>query len=143
MADVTLQWNSGPFQNRLQKYLKKVEGNMEQALVAVALDVLDEIKAGWPVDTGASHDSWIGPRKAGTLEYRLSNPFKYARVIEYGGYPHPREKTVQFGPATLPGKITINAGVYPRQRPAAPVRRALSKAYRQLGKQLQRRKGQG
>ena len=87
----------------------------------------DEIVKGWPVDTGASRAGWQGPTKVGHAHYRLHNNYDYAPTIEYGGYPGVGPKTERVGAHTLPGGIQINQGIYPSQRPAAPVRRGISK----------------
>jgi hypothetical protein len=87
----------------------------------------DEIIEGWPVDTGASRAGWQGPTKVGEAQYRLRNDYDYAPTIEYGGYPGVGPKTEVVSAHVLPGGISVNAGIYPSQRPAAPVRRAISK----------------
>jgi hypothetical protein len=134
---VTLEWNDRLFTQRLSAYAAQVGENAEQAVFEVAADVLADIRIGWPVDSGDSRRAWIGPRKIAPLTYQLSNPYPYARVIEYGGYPGVGPKTSRYGGSSLPGGIAINPGIYPIQRPAAPVRRALAKAYGQIGKRLQ------
>ena len=87
----------------------------------------DDIIEGWPVDTGASRAGWQGPTKVGESHYRLQNDYEYAPTIEYGGYPGVGPKTEKVGSHVLPGGVAVNAGIYPSQRPAAPVRRAISK----------------
>ena len=87
----------------------------------------DEIVKGWPVDTGASRAAWQGPTKVGHAHYRLSNLMDYAWVIEYGGYPGIGPKTERVGAHVLPGGIQVGGGIFPKQRPAAPLRRAISK----------------
>jgi hypothetical protein len=131
-----LTWDDAAFRARLNYYVAQFPADAERVVFKVATRVLADIQVGWPVDTGASRAAWIGPRQIAPLTYQLSNPFVYARVIEYGGYPSPGAKTAPAGGETLPGGIAINAGVYPRQRPAAPVRRALSKAYGVMGSEL-------
>lgn len=133
---ITLQWNDTAFRARLNGYVQRYPAQAEQIVFKVAAEVLADAKVGWPVDSGASRAGWIGPRRIDTLTYQLSNPFRYARVIEYGGYRGLGPKTVEAGGETLPGSITVNRGIYPRQRPAAPLRRALSKAYGRMTKAL-------
>lgn len=87
----------------------------------------DDIIEGWPVDTGASRAAWQGPTKVGEAHYRLRNDYDYAGVIEYGGYPGVGPKTERVGAHVLPGGVAVNGGIYPSQRPAAPVRQAISK----------------
>jgi hypothetical protein len=136
---VSLTWDDTAFQARLQDYINVLPQDAEKILFRVAARVLADIKAGWPVDTGASRAGWIGPRKIAPLAYQLSNPFTYARVIEYGGYMGSGPKVGPAGGETLPGGVTVNRGLYPRQRPAAPVRRALAKAYGQITLELDKR----
>jgi hypothetical protein len=134
---VTLEWNDKAFQARLQRYIAQFPEQAEQAVFKVAARVLADTKVGWPVDTGFSRAAWVGPRRVGALEYQLSNSAPYAAVIEYGGY-NLGPKTAPAGGETLPGRIYVNRGNYPRQRPAAPVRRALSKNYGVMGEELKK-----
>jgi hypothetical protein len=131
-----LQWDDTAFRDRLNRYVAQFPAQAEQVVFKVGARVLADIKVGWPVDKGASRAGWLGPRQIAPLTYQLSNPFVYARVIEYGGYPSPGPKTAPAGGETLPGSIAVNRGNYPRQRPAAPVRRALSKNYGIMGAEL-------
>lgn len=87
----------------------------------------DEIIKGWPVDTGASRAAWQGPTKVGHAHYRLRNDIDYAATIEYGGYPGVGPKTERIGAHVLPGGVEVGGGIFPKQKPAAPVRRAISK----------------
>lgn len=87
----------------------------------------DEIIEGWPIDTRASRAGWQGPTKVGHAHYRLRNDYDYAPTIEYGGYTGVGPKTEKVGSHVLPGGVAVNAGIYPSQRPAAPVRRGISK----------------
>jgi hypothetical protein len=136
MADgVAFTWDDTQFAARLQRYVNQFPGQAEETVAKVALRVLADIKIGWPVDTGASRAAWVGPRKVAPLAYQLSNAFVYAKVIEYGAFGL-GPKTVPAGGETLPGSITVNRGIYARQRPAAPVRRALAKAYGVMGAEL-------
>jgi len=106
---------------------KRVALKMDDVAMQEASEMRSEIIEGWPVDTGASRAAWQGPVKVGHAHYRLSNDYEYAPVIEYGGYPGVGPKTEQVGAHVLPGGIEVNRGIYPSQRPAAPVRRAISK----------------
>lgn len=133
---VTLEWNDAAFRERLARYVGTFPGQAEQAVFKVAARVLSDIKTGWPVQTGLSRAAWLGPRKIAPLTYQLSNPFPYARVIEYGGYKLPGPKTHIAGGEVLPGNIHVNRGVYPRQRPAGALRRALSKNYGKMSTEL-------
>ncbi len=133
---ITLEWNDAAFRAWLNRYVQRYPQEAEQIVFKVAAEVLADTKVGWPVDTGASRAAWVGPRRIDTLTYQLSNPFRYASVIEYGGYRGVGPKTVATGGETLQGSITVNRGIYPRQRPAAPLRRALSKAYGRMSQAL-------
>jgi hypothetical protein len=133
---IALQWDDTAFRGRLNRYVAQFPAEAEKVVFKVATRVLSDIKVGWPVDTGASRAGWVGPRQIAPLTYQLSNPFVYARVIEYGGYPSPGAKTAPAGGETLPGGIVVQSGIFPRQRPAAPVRRALSKNYGVMGAEL-------
>jgi hypothetical protein len=138
MADgMQLEWNDTAFRARLQRYIDAFPGQAEETVAKVALRVLADIKVGWPVLTGLSRASWLGPRKVAPLTYQLSNALIYSKIIEYGGY-HLGPKTIPAGGETLPGNIMVQRGIFPRQRPAAPVRRALSKAYGVMGEELKK-----
>lgn len=115
------------FRSLLDRFSKRARASTDQGAQREASILLDDIQAGWPVDTGASRAAWSGPFKVGEGHYRLINPMVYAAVIEYGGYPSPGPKTALVGPQILPGGIQVGGGVYPTQRPVAPVRQAMSK----------------
>lgn len=117
------------FNRALTQFVQQVGGDVDRIVYAVATQVLSDTKDGWPVDTGHSKSEWWGPHRAGPGHFQIGNPVTYARVIEYGGYRAVGPRTVRMGGSTLPGGFTIPAGIYPRQRPAAPLRRALAKAY--------------
>lgn len=97
----------------------------------------DDIIEGWPVDTGASRAGWQGPTKVGDAAYELRNDYDYAATIEYGGYPGVGPKTEKVGAHVLPGGIQVRGGIYPTQRPAAPVAHAISKRIVPLKTELQ------
>ena len=97
----------------------------------------DDVVVGWPVDRGVSRSGWSFPEKVGEAHYKISNPYLYSAVIEYGGYPGVGPKTERVGASVLEGGIQINAGIYPKQRPAAPVRRGLSKRWLSLTRKIQ------
>lgn len=111
----------------LKAYGNRVVADLDDVARAEAGKLRDEIIEGWPVDTGASRAGWQGPTKVGEGQYRLRNDYDYAPTIEYGGYPGVGPKTERVGSHVLPGGIAVNTGIYPTQRPAAPVRRAISK----------------
>lgn len=111
----------------VRKYGNEVISKMDDIAGAEAGHLRDDIVQGWPVDTGASRAGWQGPTKVGDAHYRLRNDYEYAPVIEYGGYRGVGPKTERVGSHVLPGGVEVNSGIYPSQRPAAPVRRAISK----------------
>lgn len=111
----------------VQVYGNRVISQMDNIARSEAGLLRDDIVEGWPVDTGASRAGWQGPTKVGHAHYRLRNDYDYAAVIEYGGYPGVGPKTERVGSHVLPGGVAVNGGIYPSQRPAAPVRRAISK----------------
>lgn len=138
MAEPSVQFklDTERFNRRLQAFVRRTEAAADRIVQRTALGVLRDTLIGWPVDTGASRAAWQGPFKLGPAVYQISNPIRYASALEYGGYKGVGPKTERFGPATLPGGFTINAGIYPRQRPAAPLRRALAKHYGEITKEL-------
>lgn len=111
----------------VRSYGEKVISQIDSIARAEAGELRDEIVKGWPVDTGASRAGWQGPAKVAEGVYRLRNDYDYAPTIEYGGYPGVGPKTEVVGSHVLPGGIAVNSGIYPSQRPAAPVRQAISK----------------
>lgn len=111
----------------LQSYGNRVISQLDDIARQQAVEMHADIVEGWPVDTGASRAAWQGPSKVGHAHYRLRNDYDYAAVIEYGGYPGVGPKTERVGSHVLPGGVAVNGGIYPSQRPAAPVRRAISK----------------
>jgi hypothetical protein len=117
----------------MEKFSKRIKDRSDQSLAKEAQVFREEIIAGWPVGTGGgvdtvrSRDAWSLPSKTGEGVYRLVNRMPYAATIEYGGYPNPGPKTERQGSRILPGGIEVDGGVFPTQKPAAPVRQAMSK----------------
>ena len=130
------------FSGRLARFIAATGRDADQAVYAVATDVLSDTQIGWPVDTGVSRAAWWGPRRIGPAAVQIGNPFRYASVIEFGGYPGVGPKTQKFGPSRLPGGFIINAGIFPRQKPAAPLRRALAKHWGEMTKHIRAAHGQ-
>lgn len=120
----------------VRSYGEKCIAQVDEVARLEAGELRDDIIEGWPVDTGASRAGWQGPTKVGVAHYRLRNDYDYAAVIEYGGYPGVGPKTEQVGSHVLPGGVAVNGGIYPSQRPAAPVRRAISKRILPLHNEL-------
>jgi hypothetical protein len=121
------------FTGRLAQFIATTGLRADEAVLGVATEVLAFTIRGWPVDEGISRAAWFGPVKVGAAAYQIGNPIHYARIIEYGGYRGVGPKTAAFGGTALPGGLTINAGIYPTQRPEAPLRRALAAAYGRMG----------
>lgn len=113
----------------VQQYGRRVVDQADEVASSETGQLRDEIVKGWPVgpNSGASRAGWQGPTKIGHAHYRLRNGYDYAPTIEYGGYPGVGPKTERVGSHVLPGGIEVNSGIYPSQRPAAPVRRGISK----------------
>lgn len=111
----------------LQAYQVQVKGDADEVARQQIGEMRSDIIRGWPIDTTASRGAWQGPTKIGEAHYQLRNDYPYAATIEYGGYPGVGPKTEQLGAQVLPGGIEINGGIYPTQKPAAPVRQAISK----------------
>ena len=138
-AFVQFELDVARFNRRLTQFLATTTRDAEQVIFETAAQVLGDTQEGWPVaevDGGASRAAWWGPRKVAALAYQIGNPLIYSKVIEYGGYPGPGAKTERFSGTRLAGGFTINPGVFPRQKPQAPLRRALAKNYGELGKAI-------
>ena len=136
---VAIILDTARFSARLAQFAAATGRDTEQVVFEVAAQVLGDTQAGWPVaeiDGGASRAAWWGPRRIGPLAVQIGNPLIYAKVIEYGGYPGVGPKTERFSGTRLTGSFPINPGVYPRQKPQAPLRRALSKTYGTMGKAI-------
>lgn len=125
-------------------YGHRVVSQVDDVARMQTADMRDDIVQGWPVgdrdgsrdEIAHSRDAWEGPIKVGHAHYRLTNPYVYAPVIEYGGYPGVGPKTERVGAQVLPGGIAVNGGIYPSQRPAAPVRQAMSRRVLPLNQSL-------
>lgn len=115
-------WNS-----IMQKVSRTARAKADQDMRQESALLKSDIQGGWPVDTGASRAAWSGPLRVAEGHYRLINSMSYAATIEYGGYPVVGPKTAQVGAHTLPGGISVGGGIYPTQKPVAPVRQAMSR----------------
>ena len=111
----------------IQAHTRRELRSLDRVIREQATLLRNDIVTGWPVETGASRAAWQGPFKEGPASYVLRNNMVYAAVIEFGGYRGVGPKTAQVGAFFLPGGIGVNGGIYPTQRPAAPVRQGLSK----------------
>lgn len=120
----------------LSQAVREVPAGMMPKLDAIMREqttqLRNDIVMGWPVRTGASRAAWQGPIKVSEAHYRVQNPIDYAPVIEYGGYRGVGPKTERQPAQILQGDVEINSGIFPTQRPHAPVRRALSKRQMEL-----------
>jgi len=128
------------FGSILGKYVSRVEASSKQVLrqeIGTLRDVILEL---WPVDTFASRGGWQGPIPieglSGEIGFLLKNEFDYAAVIEFGLYPGVGPKTALQPTTILPGEQTIHRGIFPTQKPHAPVRRALSRRFLALNRAL-------
>lgn len=124
----------------LSQFIKAFGSKLAEAMDELARDqagkLRDDIVVGWPVEKGASRAGWEGPTQVAFAHYRVSNNYVYSPVIEYGGYPGVGPKTEEVSAHELPGGIDVNQGIYPTQRPAAPVRRAISKRTLELEREM-------
>jgi len=119
----------------VRKYGTRVEGQVDGVAKEQAEQMKNDIVKGSPIDNTAGkgnlhghfRDAWQGPDRVGHAHYRVKNLTVYGPVIEFGGYPGVGPKTEHVGGETLPADFQINAGIYPSQKPAAPMRRGLSK----------------
>lgn len=111
----------------IRAYGDRVRAKVNDVARSETGQLRDEIIKGWPVDTGASRAGWQGPLQKGYAFYELRNEYPYAATIEYGGYPGVGPKTEKVGAHVLPGGIQVRGGIYPSQKPAAPLARAISK----------------
>ena len=85
-----------------------------------------------PVDMRNFRAAWQGPFKIADVFYELRNFREYGPVIELGGYRGVGPKTARREPEVLPGGVAINGGIFPTQRPHAPVRRGISMVITEL-----------
>lgn len=114
----------------VQAYGQKVLSQVDEIAGREASLMRSDIVEGWPVASvngGSSRAGWQGPIKVGHAHYQLRNEYPYAATIEFGGYPGVGPKTEKVGAHVLPGGIQIRGGIYPSQKPDAPVARAISK----------------
>ena len=111
----------------MQKLARRQFRSLDRIIQEQANLLMDDIKIGWPVDTGASRAAWQGPIRNEFAGYSLRNQIVYAAVIEFGGYRGVGPKTSEVGAFLLPGGIFVDGGIFSIQRPPAPVRQALSK----------------
>ena len=79
-----------------------------------------------------SRASIEAPRRVGQGEWEFRITANYAGVIEYGGYSGVGPKTARQSGEQLDSDVSINPGIYPTQRPSAPLRRGLAKTRREL-----------
>lgn len=112
----------------LTRYAIRVARDLDEVIRDMAYELLNDILLHWPVDSGLSRAAWQGPYRVSYAHWRVVNAIPYAIVIEFGGYPGVGPKTAEEGGTSLPGNVNINPGIYPIQKPSAPVRRALSRA---------------
>lgn len=120
-----------------RNFATATERDFDQELAAGASRIESELDRTWPRDTGYS----IGRFKLSKIQrghYRLTNDAPYSNVIEFGGYPGVGPKTVRVGAVQLAPGVRINAGIYPKQKPAAPVRRAMARERREITPRLAR-----
>ena len=142
MANISFKFDSRGAALSLARYARNTGRSMDQVTGEFASNVLRDTKIGWPVDEGTSRAAWQGPTRLRENAYEIRNTAPYARVIEFGGYPGVGPKTRRVGSARLAGGIERNAGIYPKQRAAAPVRRALARnisAYRRRVRETEQR----
>lgn len=78
----------------------------------------------WPVDTGYSRASIEIPERIALAYWRFRITALYANVIERGLYPGVGPKTSQEGPEDFGEGVQVGRGIYPTQKPFAPLRRA-------------------
>ena len=133
---MTLHLDTARFNARLRQFVTAHERGADRVVFETAVQVLGDTQATWPVDSGASRAGWYGPRKVGPAHYQIGNPFRYALTIEYGGWNSPGPKTERRAGERLTGDFQINPGVYARQSPSAPLRRALAKNYGEMTQKL-------
>ena len=142
MADrVSMQIDVARFNARLHRYIQASGRDADAAVLQITTDVLADTQESWPVDSGASRAGWWGPRRIGLASYQIGNPYVYAKVLEYGSYTGVGPKTEAHGGTQLAGVGAVAPGIFSTQA-HAPLRRALSKNYRAMGKILKALKQQ-
>lgn len=120
----------------IRKWAEKKGKDLDVTVGEVATEWAASTIEGWPVDTGYSRASIEAPRKIGYAHWQFRITADYARVIEYGGYRGVGPKTVSKPAEILPGGIAVGGGIFPSQRPSAPLRRGKSKIKVELAKEL-------
>ena len=114
----------------VKSYGNQVERNTDEYMFVLITKWHRYTVIGWPVaevDGGYSRASIEAPSQVGAGVWQFRITANYAWVIEYGGYRGVGPKTTQVGSTMLSGGIDINAGIYVKQRPAAPMRQGLSR----------------
>ena len=114
------------FERVVRRYIRAMDAEVDAFVGTAAARLRRNVQHGWPVDSGLSRAAWDGPTRVGVAAYRIANHSPYAGVIEFGGYPGVGPKTQRIGGRPLGAGLEINDGIYPKQRPAAPVRRGLA-----------------
>jgi hypothetical protein len=131
MAEVEFTVNTRQFIAAFNRAGLDAERAIDRELFGTASDVLDNIVDLSPVDTGFFRAGWRGPARGARfpsiLEWVLTNPTPYAATIEFGGYKGVGPKTRREPAQVFPGGIRVGAGIFPTQKPHAPVRRSLSR----------------
>ena len=117
---------------KITEFLNESEDRAEKVISKAIHDWQADTVRGWPVDKGFSRASIESPSKVAKGHWEFHITAAYAGVIEYGGYPGVGPKTAEMGPEDLGDGVDINAGIYPTQRPQAPLRRALAKTRREI-----------
>lgn len=134
---IRIQTNAAAYKRTLRRFVARVERDLDNLVQQAMLLMLRRIQQSWPVDTGISRLSWSTPRRRAPRDWELVNNAKYASVIEFGGYPGVGPKTVALGAEQLAGDISVGSGIFPKQRPSAPVRRAQAAAVPELQRGVQ------
>jgi hypothetical protein len=125
--EFSLEPSGNSISQLLQGYAEDATRDIDKDAFELASFLREETIRGWPVDTGASRAGWQGPTKLGEGHYEIRNEYAYAGVIEYGGYRGVGPKTASGGNFVLPGGIEVGGGIFPTQKPSAPLRRGFSK----------------
>lgn len=126
----------------IKRYGDLVERDLDKLVFRHANILLTSIVRDWPVDTGVSRAGWRGPERdrsiPGAISWKVVNFVSYAPVIEYGGYRGIGPKTAREGSEVLASGIQKNQGIYPTQKPSAPVRRNLARRTFEIKKDINR-----
>ena len=136
MSSVTFEMQTQRFNNALRRFVAGRLAQADRIVFEQAAELLGDIVEDWPVDEGTSRAAWAGPTRRGHAHYRLSNAMPYAGVIEFGGYPGIGPKTIEIPNVIFPGGLSVEGGIFPSQKPAAPVRRNLEKRRRIMIEEL-------